>query len=661
MNEAEVDAAVTAMAGVAATAVEARAAYRRDRARIVADLLGGADPGPPVAFEPAEAERHLGRRAAVLLRFGGSAGAVVYIPRPMQGAELYGRLLSWLDARHPGLAPEAVPTVVCDGYGWARLAVRTLSATEQEARLFHRRQGARLALLHATNAATLDAETLLHPVIERKVLVGPDPAVAAHERSVLRTLVPELVPELAPDPADHLDDLLRGFAMAYDAICRDADSFCRELAAGADIVTRFVARPAYQYLAHLAYAGGAAGVEPSLGTDLETALEPDLEPAFDGADALLDAERRELAAGELPVFFTRPGSRAVWTSRDERLDDVAPACGLDSALAKVRAMGPRDRRRQEWMIEAALAATSATVQHWCLATGSAADAGAPDPQRALDQAEAVARELGALAYRDGRRVNWLGLEPLEDGRWTVLPSGLGLGHGYSGIALFLARLGALTGRSQYSELAAAAMTGAPALVAALAERPGHLAAIGGGFAGLDGVAYALGQLSMLLESSELRDAASVAAELAGRSDVLGQQVAPHAGLFDAGLFNDSWCSGVAGLAAAGVLDATDRMLWLARLASSPPLADLTVCHGEFGVLEALAVLADRGDEQARATLHRRAARLPDPVASGAAYSGTPGAVPTPGLLHGLAGVGYGLLRVAFPEQVPSVLTLESSR
>ena len=644
----ELDAAVSAMPGIAATVAEAAAAFRRDRARIVAGLLAGHDPGPPAAFEPAEAERYQGGRAAVRLRFAGGE-AVLYIPRPMQAAQLYARLLTWLDARHPGLAPEAAPIVVCDGYGWAvpvmnsvPNAGRTPSGTEQQARRFHRRQGARLALLHATNAATLDPETLLHPVIERKVLGGRDPAVAAHEQSVLRTLIPELIPELAPAAPLHLDDLLRGFTLAYDAISRDAESFCRELAAGADIVTRFVARPTHRYLAYLA--GGA-----------------DLEPAFGAADPLLDAERRDLASGELPIFFTRPGSRAVWTSRGDRLDDVVPVCGLDSALARVRAMGPRDRRRQEWMIEAAFAATSAPVRHWCLATGSAADAGDFDPQRALDHAEAVARGLDTLAYRDGRRVNWLGLEPLEDGRWTVLPGGLGLGHGYTGVALFLARLGALTGRSRHLELAEAALTGAPALVAALAERPGHLAAIGGGFAGLDGVAYALGQLSVLLGSAELRAAAALAAELAGHPDVVEHPASAPAVLFEPGVCNDSWGSGVAGLAAAGALDAADRMLWLARLAGAPPLADLTVCHGEFGLLEALAILADGGDEQARATLYRRAARLPDPVASGAAYSGTPGAVPTPGFLHGLAGVGYGLLRVAFPEKVPSVLTLEPTR
>ena len=42
----------------------------------------------------------------------------------------------------------------------------------------------------------------------------------------------------------------------------------------------------------------------------------------------------------------------------------------------------------------------------------------------------------------------------------------------------------------------------------------------------------------------------------------------------------------------------------------------------------------------------------------ASYCGTPGGVSTPGLLNGLAGIGYGLLRLGFPQQVPAALVLE---
>jgi lantibiotic modifying enzyme len=38
--------------------------------------------------------------------------------------------------------------------------------------------------------------------------------------------------------------------------------------------------------------------------------------------------------------------------------------------------------------------------------------------------------------------------------------------------------------------------------------------------------------------------------------------------------------------------------------------------------------------------------------------GTPGAISTPGLMVGLAGIGHGLLRLGFPDLVPSVLLLD---
>jgi lantibiotic modifying enzyme len=38
--------------------------------------------------------------------------------------------------------------------------------------------------------------------------------------------------------------------------------------------------------------------------------------------------------------------------------------------------------------------------------------------------------------------------------------------------------------------------------------------------------------------------------------------------------------------------------------------------------------------------------------------GVPGNVATPGLLTGQAGIGYGLLRLAAPHQVPSILLFQ---
>jgi type 2 lantibiotic biosynthesis protein LanM len=91
-------------------------------------------------------------------------------------------------------------------------------------------------------------------------------------------------------------------------------------------------------------------------------------------------------------------------------------------------------------------------------------------------------------------------------------------------------------------------------------------------------------------------------------------------------------------------------------------ANHSLCHGDLGNLELLlaashvlsaAELADKLRERASQTL-----------ASIEQYGwrcGVPLDIKTPGLLDGLAGIGYGLLRLADPDRIPSVLTLEPPR
>ena len=100
---------------------------------------------------------------------------------------------------------------------------------------------------------------------------------------------------------------------------------------------------------------------------------------------------------------------------------------------------------------------------------------------------------------------------------------------------------------------------------------------------------------------------------------------------------------------------------------------MSLCHGELGAVEPLIWLAEREHPAIRAhepvalprrrgtdaeERRRRAGLVLAAVQQYGPQCGTPRAVPSPGLLTGLAGIGYGLLRLAFPERVPSVLLLE---
>jgi lantibiotic modifying enzyme len=124
--------------------------------------------------------------------------------------------------------------------------------------------------------------------------------------------------------------------------------------------------------------------------------------------------------------------------------------------------------------------------------------------------------------------------------------------------------------------------------------------------------------------------------------------------------NFGWCTGVSGMVLAGAdcLDLATVDDAVAALARRQPLRDASLCHGELGIAEALSVLARRGHAGAAETRVRYAARAVGALDRYGPRCGTPNGVPSPGLLTGLAGIGYGLLRLGFADQVPSVLLLE---
>jgi len=390
-------------------------------------------------------------------------------------------------------------------------------------------------------------------------------------------------------------------------------------------------------------------------------------------------------------------------------------------------------------------------------------------ERLLGAACRIGDEIVASAVLDAGRANWAGMELADERHWAVLPMGAGLADGYTGVALFLAQLGALTGADRYTSLAAEAVAPLPRLIEHLAAHPELAAAVGhGGFHGLGGICYALARLSCLIGGDDLSRclaatvglaaldldaldlsatggtgpraelgtgiAGGLAAMTAVRQETglpaagqLARRYAEHLlrwrGAEDGGppgldptktlrvsagtqgflrgsagvgwallrharagggepfasrgrelvamevgsdpeRSNRAWCSGLAGvvLAEAAVADLgypTELARWATVLAGRAPLEDTSLCHGELGVVEALTALADRGIEPAAPALARRGAWILGAVDRHAHRCGTPNGVPTPGLLSGLAGIGYGLLRLGFATDVPSVLTFET--
>lgn len=130
----------------------------------------------------------------------------------------------------------------------------------------------------------------------------------------------------------------------------------------------------------------------------------------------------------------------------------------------------------------------------------------------------------------------------------------------------------------------------------------------------------------------------------------------------------AWCHGAVGIG-------------LARLASGPRLeigpeiereidaaiaasrrdgfgTSHCLCHGDSGTIELLLTAAEvTGRAELLVEAERHAARVVRSVRADGWMCGVPFGVETPSLMVGLSGIGYEMLRVAAPDQVPSVLTL----
>jgi type 2 lantibiotic biosynthesis protein LanM len=84
----------------------------------------------------------------------------------------------------------------------------------------------------------------------------------------------------------------------------------------------------------------------------------------------------------------------------------------------------------------------------------------------------------------------------------------------------------------------------------------------------------------------------------------------------------------------------------------------SLCHGDLGNLDLVLQAAEALDDPfLRSEAVRAGSRVFHSIAEHGWLCGVPMRVETPGLMVGLAGIGYGLLRMADPARVPSVLTL----
>jgi lantibiotic modifying enzyme len=134
-------------------------------------------------------------------------------------------------------------------------------------------------------------------------------------------------------------------------------------------------------------------------------------------------------------------------------------------------------------------------------------------------------------------------------------------------------------------------------------------------------------------------------------------------------FTTAWCHGAPGIGLARLRslrhidDAEIRAEIDVSLRTTSELGfggNHSLCHGDLGNLELLLEASRILDEpQWLAQAGRMAAMILKSFDKDGWLCGVPLDVESPGLMTGLAGIGYELLRIAEPARVPSVLALDA--
>ena len=495
---------------------------------------------------------------------------------------------------------------------------------------------------------------------------------------------------------------------------------------------------------------------------------------------LIYAEHRDMWMNDIPIFTTKPNSCHLWDSSNERLPNIFNQPSIKEVHNQLQKMDEHDMAKQIWLIKGSIATLAIGQAHTYSQKWQYLNEAPANREQLLEAAEAIGSRLESLALRSAESVTWFGLKQLMNDKWTFAPLGVEFHDFYDdlpGIALFLAYLGLITQKKNYTKLAQAALT---TMKEQMEHKKSSVKLIGG-FYGWGGVIYLLTHLGVLWNQKELiTDAESIVkllpslidqdrewGVLSGAAGCLnsllvlyryrpskhtlsaaiqcGEHLVTHAQPMKQGIGwiqKDVGHSPLAGLAygAAGIawsllelaaLTGQDRfyetalaaidyerrlfssktgnwpdlrlsnvkhndhnmiIAWchgasgvgLARLRSLRHLDDLEIrteiktaikttikngfgyshslCHGDLGNLELLLQASETfNDEQLRDETYRIAAMILKSIEEHGWLCGVPLHVETPGLMTGLAGIGYGLLRLAAPERVPSVLTLEPPR
>lgn len=300
------------------------------------------------------------------------------------------------------------------------------------------------------------------------------------------------------DPRAFVEAIEEGFTRAWDHLAARAETADARLARFDDATVRMVLRPTQNYLhlldvlAHPEYLQDALERERAI---LQLWMYPDSQ---DWRDRIVESERRQLLAGDVPWFGSVVSSTDVLAGDETVVEDAIAVLGRDVARERFAAMDADRFADELWAVRAALSKRN---------VGSSVALAVQD-RSASGIADELVRDIHERSIQAGEMRSWFVLNHIGAGegdnmRFVADAAAQDLYSGLPGIALTLAAHHQVTG-SQRSHDAVREV------IAAIRGHQTPLVGIGA-YDGAAGLIWTYLQLAEWLDDAFLLDHAEAAA------------------------------------------------------------------------------------------------------------------------------------------------------
>lgn len=288
-------------------------------------------------------------------------------------------------------------------------------------------------IMSAMNGGTKITTPFKMPVVKNKntsdMYIDYEPVQFEMKESVVR-LQDEVV-----NASEYTEELVRGFQSAYQAAIHDP--YVEELLAGFfEEKSRVVLRHTQQYAMyqsvslHPDYMGSREQRKELLSVihkEKESQLEKEIH----------DYEITSLLDMDIPYFEIDGHSCGLYDGNGKCYDNYLPCSPYEAWRMHFEQMDTKDMNRQSDLIRLSMAmlGSNRTKERYAAVFKQPA---LPIKARLEEQIHKIVSWICDSAVIAGQDVNWIGLQFWDKQRWGLVPSGMYLYSGISGIALLLA-------------------------------------------------------------------------------------------------------------------------------------------------------------------------------------------------------------------------------